>query len=89
MGLFKVFFILVIVWYVMKLIIRYIVPKAILHFIKKRQGFGNNDNSRKQPKEGEIHIKMDRPPKNGKNDKDFGEYVDFEEVKPEQKPEDE
>ncbi len=89
MGFLKVIFILILIWYVMKLIVRYIVPKVILRFINKQWGFGDDESSRKKPKEGEINIKMDHPSKNAKDDDDFGEYVDFEEVNPEQEKEDE
>ena len=88
MGLLRAIFILILVWYVMKLIIRYILPKAFFHFLNKR-GFATNESRQKKPKEGEINIKMEHPPKSKKDDNDFGEYVDFEEVKPEQKPENE
>jgi len=89
MSLLKVIFILILVWYVIKLIIRYILPKAILHFINKQWGFGDDNSSGKMPKEGEVNIKMDHQSKNAKDDADFGEYVDFEEVNPEQEKEDE
>jgi hypothetical protein len=89
MGFLKVIFILLLVWYVIKLIFKYIVPKAILRFINKQQGFGNEGSHRKPAKEGEINIKMEHPSKSKKEDDDFGEYVDFEEVKPEQKSENE
>lgn len=89
MGLLKVIFILILIWYVIKLIVRYVIPKAILRFINKQQWAGNDDNRRKPAKEGEINIKMEHPEKNKKDENDFGEYVDFEEVEPEQKPDDE
>ena len=89
MGALKVVFILFLIWYVIKLVFKYIVPKAILRFINKQQGFGSDGTHRKQPKEGEVNIKMEHPPKSKKEDDDFGEYVDFEEVKPEQKSENE
>jgi hypothetical protein len=73
----------------MKLFVRYILPKTILHFINKQWGSGDDNNHQKRPKEGEINIKMEHPPKSKKEEDDFGEYVDFEEIKSEQKPEDE
>ena len=39
MGLIKVIFILIVVWYVIKLIVRYLIPKVIFHFINKQQNF--------------------------------------------------
>ncbi len=87
MGLLKVIFILLLVWYVVKLIVRYVAPRAFYHFLKKR-GFDTGEGRRKRPKEGEMKINVD-PDAERKDDSDFGEYVDFEEIKPEQKKEDE
>ncbi len=89
MGLIKVIFILIVVWYVVKLIVRYLIPKAILHFINKQQNFDKTKNNEKPSKEGEIKINVEHSEQNKKDEGDFGEYVDFEEVEPEQKPEDE
>jgi hypothetical protein len=88
MGLLKVIFILLLVWYVTKLLIRYVLPKAFLHFLRKR-GFDTGENYQKPPKEGEMNIKVDHPAGDRKEKDDFGEYVDFEEIKQEQKSEDE
>ena len=89
MSLIKVIFILIVVWYVIKLIVKYLIPKAILHFINRQQNFGETKNNLKSSKEGEIKIKVEHPEQNKKDEGDFGEYVDFEEVEPEQKSEDE
>ena len=88
MGLLKVIFILLLVWYAAKLFARYILPRAFFHFLKKR-GFDVGEDHQKRPKEGEMNIKVDHPSGNRKEKDDFGEYVDFEEIKPEQKKEDE
>ena len=85
MGLFRIIFILILVWYVIKLIIRYVLPKALFHFINKQQGFDNETSGTSHTKKGKVNIKMEHPPKRKKEQDDFGEYVDFEEVKPEQK----
>jgi len=89
MGLIRVIFILIVVWYVMKLIVRYLIPKVIFYFINRQQNSGETKNHRKPSKEGEMKIKVEHPEQNKKDEDNFGEYVDFEEVEPEQKHEDE
>lgn len=39
----------------------------------------NNSNSQNQSKEGDVHLKT-KPINKSKDDDDFGEYVDFEDV---------
>ncbi len=89
MTFLKIIFFLIVFFYVMKLIFKYIIPKAVFHFLNRQQHPNGTKHTRRSRKEGEINIKMDKQPKTQKNDIDFGEYVDFEEVKPEQKSEDE
>ncbi len=88
MGLLKVIIIFLLVWYVMKLFVRYVAPKLFYHFLKKR-GFDMGESRRERPKEGEMNIKVDHPEETRKKMDDFGEYVDFEEIKPEQKKDNE
>ncbi len=87
MGLLKVIFIVLVIWYITKLIFRYVLPHFISRYVNRKMGW--NDHKQSPPKEGEIHIKMDPSVKNQTDDKEFGDYVDFEEVKPEQKPDNE
>ena len=88
MGLLKVIFIFLLVWYVTKLFVRYVLPKAFFHFLKKR-GFDTGDYDQQRPKEGEMNIKVEHPANDRKEKDEFGEYVDFEEIKPEQNKDDE
>lgn len=85
-------FILVILflWYGGKLFFKYALPWLILHLLNKqqekyKQGF--NHDTRK--KEGEVEIQVEKPEQPKTHDQDFGEYVDFEEVKPDEEPKDE
>ena len=89
MSLLKVIFILILIWYVIKLIVRYVIPKAIFHFLNKQQNTEGSAKKRKTSKEGEINIKMEHPHKSKKEEDNFGEYIDFEEIKPEKKQKDE
>jgi|FLOH01.1.fsa_nt_gi hypothetical protein len=83
-ALLRFLFVVVIIYYGFKLIFRYIVPWVIKRVIKKHSdnfnqmnGFSNSDFEKK--KEGEVNIKS-RNINNPDQDKDFGEYVDFEDV---------
>ncbi len=87
MNILKIFLILVLVWYAIKLIFRYVIPKVVLNFLK-RKGFAPYEEE-EQPEEGEVKIKVNRAPSGHKDDDDFGEYVDFEEIKPEENTENE
>ena len=78
-----------VVWYITKLIFQYILPHFISSYVNRKMGWDKKNDRYSSPKEGEIHIKMDPSSQNQKDDKDFGDYVDFEEVKPEQKLDDE
>ena len=78
-------FIVFIIFYGIKLFVRFALPWLLARFMKKQQdkfnnmsGFPNNNQNR--TKDGEVHIKT-KPSNNAKDDSDFGEYVDFEDVK--------
>jgi len=84
-GIFTFIFVLLVVWYGTKFFVKYALPWLILHFINKQQdkyrnGFGASD----PKKEGEVKIKVDGSDKTKTSDTGFGEYVDFEEVEPDQ-----
>jgi hypothetical protein len=88
MGLLKIILILLLVWYVTKLIFRYAAPKVFLHFLKKH-GFDTGEGRQEKTKAGDMKIKTDPNAEKGKDDGSFGEYVDFEEIKPEKDEENE
>ncbi len=71
----------VLLYYALKLFLRYGLPWLIGRFMRnqqnkyqQQQGFNQNN------KEGEIRVKRDKRKKD-KDDGDFGEYVDYEDVK--------
>lgn len=84
-GFLRFLFILMIIWFLSRIIFRYVVPWFVMRFIKKQQDkysdyYGNQD----QKKEGDVEIKMNKNEKTGRAKDAFGEYVDFEEIEPEQ-----
>ena len=74
-GFLRTLFVIIIVYYAIKLITRFVFP-LFMNQPKQRNDFQNNSGSRN---EGEVTIEGDRP-RGGKIPKDEGEYIDFEEV---------
>lgn len=79
-GLLRTILILILVWYGVKLLIRYLGP----YLIKRQMNKFNQQASRgqqtvEQREEGEVFIKS-RPKSKPSQEDDEGEYVDFEEI---------
>lgn len=82
--------VLLVIWYGIRLIVKYVMPWLIMRFINKQQrNFDNYSQSGNRQKEGEINIKKGTGEKKKKDDPEFGEYVDFEEIEPDQEQKDE
>jgi len=82
MGVLKILFIIILVYYGFRLIVRIVFPFILKHFINKAQKnmndhFGQGQFDQRQ--EGEVFIKHD-PKKKRNIDDDQGEYVDFEDI---------
>lgn len=78
-------FVLLVIWYGTKLIIKYVLPWLIMRFINKQQkNFDNFRSQENNKEEGEINIKKGKNKAKKKDDSLFGEYVDYEEIKPDQ-----
>lgn len=83
----SIIFWVLVIYYLIKLIVRYLFPFLLVRFINRMQnkmgGFqSHTDNS---SREGEVKVKYN-PESNPKSNNDLGEYIDFEEVKDNQKP---
>lgn len=80
-GLFRVILIIVLIYYVFKLLGRYVFPYLLKNYInKQQQKYGQyQQQDEPQHKEGEVYIKKN-PNKGKQKDIDDGEYVDYEEV---------
>ncbi|MBU1013211.1 MAG: DUF4834 family protein [Bacteroidetes bacterium] len=85
MGFLKFLFIVIVIYYLLKFIGRYILPYLISVFIKRAhdqmmRNESNNSNAKTSKKVGEVSIDS-APKKSNKASKDnVGDYVDFEEV---------
>ena len=76
--------IFILLGYAFRLFLRYGLPWLMGRYVKKQQekfyqGFDQSGGNAYKKKEGEVNIKQ--PRKKGKKDEgDFGEYVDFEDL---------
>ncbi|MCB2208987.1 MAG: DUF4834 family protein [Bacteroidetes bacterium] len=76
--------IFILLGYAFRLFLRYGLPWLMGRYVKKQQekfyqGFNQSRENAYQKKEGEVKIKQPRK-KSKKDDGDFGEYVDFEDI---------
>lgn len=83
-ALLRFLFVVILIYYGFRLVIRYVVPWMIARFMKKQQEKFNQmngfaDTNYNQKKDGEVNIKTRQAHKT-KEDDNFGEYVDFEDV---------
>lgn len=80
-GFVRTLFVLVIIYFGIKLITRYVLPLLVDKGVKKMQQKMHEQQRQQRPSrpDGEVTIENNRNKKgNGKQDK--GEYIDFEEV---------
>jgi len=83
----KFIMILVLVWLGFSLFIRYVMPRLLLLWIRRKQrkmmeqmGMKPDDRQERKGREGEVKVDK-RPEKDKKGStENLGEYVDFEEV---------
>jgi|TARA_Y100000385_G_scaffold286381_1_gene348280 hypothetical protein len=82
-ALLRLIFIVIIIYYGFRLFFRYAVPWLLARFMRKQQekyanmsGFGKQQQNSKSE---DVNFKEASDIRNN-NDKDFGEYVDFEDV---------
>ncbi|MUP42940.1 DUF4834 family protein [Christiangramia aestuarii] len=86
-GVLKTVLIVLLVYFGLKILLRFFGPLLLKYFIKKmgkkfesqfNQQFGGQQQTRKQEK-GKVTI--DKKPKSGKgSNKNVGEYIDYEEI---------
>jgi hypothetical protein len=71
----------VLLYYALKLFLRYGLPWLIGRFMHNQQNkYQQQQGFNTDKKEGEVRVKMDKR-KKSKDDSGFGEYVDYEDVK--------
>ncbi len=86
-GFLKFVLILILIWFGFSLFFRYLFPRLLLYWVKRKQkkmmeqmGLNPDDLKEKKDREGEVNINH-IPDKDKKGSgENMGEYVDFEEV---------
>jgi hypothetical protein len=76
---------IIIIYYVVRIIMRYLIPAMFGSYINKRMNdFANassgRQNTGKRKREGEVTIEYNNQAEE-KKDQDRGEYIDYEEIK--------
>ncbi|WP_127136576.1 DUF4834 family protein [Flagellimonas oceanensis] len=85
MVLLQTILIVILVYYGLKFLMKWLAPKLLNYAVKKTnerfsQQFGNaQDFGNEAPKEGETSISK-KPPRKSNPSKKVGEYIDFEEI---------
>lgn len=80
MGLLRTLLIILLVYYGLKFIAKYILPLIITQAISKVQENMKNQHKQQQPQAKEGETIVDFAPKPTTNNQQVGEYIDFEEV---------
>lgn len=85
MTLFRFFIIIIVIYLVFRVLVRYLLPYLVRRYIEKQKEkfynsgpFADYNANRQQSKEGEINIHK-KPQQNQSKEK-IGEYVDFEDI---------
>lgn len=86
-GFLNFVMILILIWLGFSLFFKYVFPRLLLYWVKRKQkkmmeqmGIKPEDMKEKKTKEGEVNIdQVPNKDKKGSTD-NVGEYVDFEEV---------
>lgn len=81
MGFIRTLFIIIVIYYGIKLVTRYVMPmlfQKTMRDMQDRMQQQMRDQQRNSRREGEVTI--ERNPQQQKNQSQTGEYVDFEEV---------
>lgn len=83
MGLLRTIFIIVLVYYIFKVLSRIFAPFLMKYAAKKaEERFGDRfkNQSKQEPLKKEGEISIDKMPNTKTSNKDVGDYVDYEEI---------
>ena len=84
MGLIRIIIIFILLYYLLRLVMRVVVPFLLGSYVnRKMNGFSETPGSKQaggnRKKEGEVTV--DYSPQQKKKSRDQGEYVEYEEIK--------
>ncbi len=83
-----VIFWIILIYYTLKLVLRYLVPWLVKRYINKVNRNMEDFARRQSQQPGHAGMRVDKNKEKGPRlDPDIGEYVDFEEIKDKPKPE--
>jgi len=81
MGLFRTILIIIIVYYVLKFVSKYILPIILKKAVNKVQKDMNNQFEQEQKSKVNVgETSVDYAPKNNSSNNNVGEYIDYEEL---------
>jgi len=81
MGLLRTILIIVIVYYVLKFISKYLLPIFLKQAIHKTQDRMNNQSKKENYEDAKVgETSVEYAPKNKSSNNNVGEYIDYEEV---------
>ena len=83
MGLLRTLLIILLIYYGMKLVMRFVLPIVMKRFsnnVENRFNEQKDQFRRDEPQTKVGETVIDKAPKEGRSNKDVSEYVDFEEV---------
>jgi hypothetical protein len=84
MGFLRILLILILLYYLVRIIMRYLVPLLFGSYVNRKMNdfsdpFSRHQKTSERKKEGEVTV--DYKPPEDKKRKDRGEYIDYEEIK--------
>ena len=79
MQILRTILIIIMVYYMVKLIARYVLPLLARYFIRRTQKTYQKQYQQPKKKMGEMNVEYE--PEKKKEMNDLGEYIDYEEIK--------
>lgn len=81
MTLLKIILVFILLYYLFKLLLRYVFPYFVKRHLKRaQQNYTGRQNQQTRRKSGEVNIDFKPDDTKHKQD-DIGEYIDYEEIK--------
>jgi len=78
MQLLRTILIIILVYYLIKTIARYLLPVLAKYFIRKTLENSHNPYAQSGSKKGDVRVEY--PSKKNRNQDNLGEYIDYEEI---------
>jgi len=80
-GFIRTILIILVIYYVLKVITRLFAPLLMKYVAKKAQErFGGSFQNQREPERKEGEVTIDKVPKTKSSNKNVGDYIDYEEI---------